>query len=375
MKKLLFIHVKLVCGGAENALFNLLNLLDKTKYDISVLVLQDGGEWEQKFRDAGIRVIHLFDGQIPGRYLRNFFLRKRINGARGRYGKGLIPLVIKEKYDLIVEYHNLAAYKAVCAGIPERRIKYIHGDVGTNQTLRGLIAATREHLPEFQRVICVSQEARRSFDAMTGLGDRSCVCYNPIDSSRILERSGENPGDIPEGKYICAVGRLSAEKGFARLIRIHKNLCNQGLEHRLVIVGDGPEKAALEALVEELDCGDSVVLTGYRSNPYPYMKNSFFTVCSSFTEGLPVIAMEAMCLGIPMVSSYPSVGELFGDECCGIITKCDNKSLEAGIRKMLTDADFYKQAKLGAEKRSGAFSSRVMVRQVEEIYDSVMEEK
>lgn len=374
MKKLLFIHVKLVCGGAEKALFDLLNLLDKKKYDISVLVLHDGGEWEQKFRDAGIRVLHSYDRQIPGRVIRNYLLRKRIDHAREHYGKGLIPLATGEKYDLVIDYHSLAYFKQVCLGVPGKKIKYIHGDVATNHTLRGAVEAAKDVLLEYDRLICVSGEAGRAFADMTGLGDRCEVCYNPIDSRQIIGGAAEPVYDLPKQKYICAVGRLSPEKGFSRLIRIHKKLREQGLEHNLMIVGDGPERAALEALVAELDCRDSVILTGYCANPYPYMKNSFCTVCASFTEGLPVIAMEALCLGVPMVSAYPSVGELFGDECCGIITENDDASLEEGIRKMLTDAEFYKQAKLGAENRSSAFRAETMIKQVEQIYDAVMEE-
>ena len=79
-------------------------------------------------------------------------------------------------------------------------------------------------------------------------------------------------------------------------------------------------------------------------------------------------------MGIPVVSAFPTVGELFGAECCGIITENDDASLEEGVRKMLTDADFYLQAKRGAEARSSAFRAEVMIKQVEQIYDAVMEE-
>lgn len=374
MKKLLFIHVKLVCGGAENALFNLLNLLDRSKYDISVFVLQDGGEWEQKFKDAGIRVIHSYDRLLPGRRIRNFVLRKRIDYTRKHFGKGLIHLATGEKYDLVVDYHSIAYFKQICRNVPGKKIKYIHGDVATNQPLRGFIDAISGELNGYDRLICVSEAAKAALAERTGLGELCQVCYNPIDSRQIVDKAAEQVCDLPKMKYICAVGRLSPEKGFSRLIRIHKVLYDQGLEHSLVIVGDGPEREVLDTLVAELDCQDSVVLTGYRSNPYPYMKNSLCTVCSSFTEGLPVIAMESLCLGIPIVSAYPSVGELFGNECCGIITENDDDSLEEGIRKMLSDPEFYRRAKAGAEKRSAAFSADNMIKQVEQIFDTVMEE-
>ena len=93
----------------------------------------------------------------------------------------------------------------------------------------------------------------------------------------------------------------------------------------------------------------------------------FFVVCSSFTEGLPVIAMEALCLGVPMVAAVPSVGEAFGEETCGLITENDNASLMAGIRKMLTDEEFYAKAKEGAMRRSSFFDGRRMAAEVEDM--------
>lgn len=374
MKKLLFIHLELVCGGAESALFNLLRLLDKTKYDVSVLVLRDGGVWEKKFEDEGIRVLHCYDRQIPGRKIRNALLRMRIDYARKHGGKGLIPVATGERFDLVVDYHNIAYFKSTAVSCPGKKIKYIHGDVRTNENLRGMVMAGLHLLPKFDRFICVSDEAKKAFTELVGMQEKSRLCYNPIDSSAVWAGAEIQPEEKLPERYICAVGRLSEEKGFSRLISIHKRILEKGLEHSLVIVGDGPERKNLEEQIHQLGVESSVLLTGYRSNPYCYMKGSLFTVCSSFTEGLPVIAMESLCLGVPIVSAYPSVGELFGNECCGIVTENDDDSLEAGICKMLTEKDYYEQAKAGAQKRSSVFASENMIKQVEQIYDSVMEE-
>ena len=95
---------------------------------------------------------------------------------------------------------------------------------------------------------------------------------------------------------------------------------------------------------------------------------------SAIPEGLPVIAMESLCLGIPLVSAVPSVEEIFGEEECGLITENDNKSLLEGIRKMLTDEVYYQKIKSGAERRSKFFDGRRMVREVEQIFLDLMKE-
>ena len=63
--KITFIHYELVFGGAEQALFDLVNLLDKEKFDVSVFVQQPGGAWDQKFLDAGIHVVYEYSCRQP----------------------------------------------------------------------------------------------------------------------------------------------------------------------------------------------------------------------------------------------------------------------------------------------------------------------
>lgn len=373
MKKLLFIHHRLVCGGAENALFNLLTSLDKTKYDISVFVLHSGGEWEQRFRDAGIRILHSYSRLVPGRRLRNFVLRKRIEHARKRGGMGLIPLAVAEKFDLAVVYHITKQFTGVGILDDCRKVWFIHAHATQTAFMRDMITGSLPALRQYDRVVCVSEDVRRSFVELTGETEKTCVCYNVIDDALIRRGSREAVEEKLPKPYICAVGRLSREKGFERLIRIHKRLRDEGLQHGLVIVGDGPDMQPLKELIRTLGAEDSVVLTGYRSNPYPYIQNSLFTVCSSYSEGLHIASMESLCLGVPVVAAVEPVRELFGGVCCGIITENDDESLAVGIRKMLTDPAFYEKALQGAMERGSAFTAGALAAEVESVFDFVME--
>ncbi len=367
--KILFIHSKLVCGGAEQALFDLISLMDKEKFDITVLVQYDGGIWEQKFREAGIKVVSIWDCQKksanPLWKLYNWFKRRQIVQALARDGEGLLNVCLREQFDIIVSYHGSTLQK-MCFSGNAKTVKYIHGDIATNPPYCRNIMGIVDDIRRFDRIICVSEIAKRSFMNITGISENVLAFHNPLNSENVIRLSQAEvalPHDLP---LICAVGRLAEEKGFDRLLRIHKNLLKEGILHRLVLVGDGPKKEHLEGLIRELHVQDSVIMAGYRENPYPYMRQSDFLVCSSYTEGLPVIAMEALCLGIPIVSSAPSVGEAFGDESCGLITEPDDASLESGIRRMLTEREFYEQAKAGAEKRSAFFNGRRMVREIED---------
>lgn len=367
--KILFIHYRLVCGGAEQALFDLVSLMDKEKFDITVLVQYDGGIWEQKFRDAGIKVVSIWDCQKksanPVWKLYNRFKRKQIVRALARDGEGLLNVCLRERFDIIVSYHGSTLQK-MCFSGNAKTVKYIHGDIATNPLYCKNIMSIVEDIRKFDRIICVSEIAKRSFVAMTGVSENVLVLHNPLNSDNVIRLSQTGTGLPCDMPLICAVGRLAEEKGFDRLIRIHKKILDDGISHRLVVVGDGDKYAQLVDIVTELHAENSVIFTGYQANPYPYMRGSSFLVCSSYTEGLPVIAMEALCLGIPIVSSAPSVGEAFGLEPCGLITEPDDASLEAGIRKMLTDTAFYKETKAAARHRSAFFNGKRMVREIED---------
>lgn len=373
--KVVFVHYQLVCGGAEQALFDLVTLLDKEKFDVSVFVQHDGGAWDQKFIDAGVHVVYDYSCRQPTfnpiKKLGNLRKKLLVKKALEKEGAGLLDICCPGT-DIVVDYSAWCCPElSFQAGA--KSVKYIHGDPATNPVYRKEAMEEQVRLKRFDRIVCVSEAAVKSFRNLSGLDDSVEMHYNPINSETVRRKALEEV-DIPDNQpLICAVGRLSAEKGFERLIIVHKRLLDQGIRHRLVLVGDGPDREFLPRLVRALGIEDSVIFAGYQSNPYPYMKASKFLVNSSFTEGLPVIAMEALCLGVPIVAPVPSVGEAFGGENCGLITENSMDGLEAGVKKMLTDEAFYQSAKEAAQRRSAFFDGGRMVKEVEDMLLDLME--
>ena len=374
--KILFVQHELLVGGAEKALFDLVQLMDKTKFDITVFAQKNTGPWDEKFRNAGIHLIYDYSCREatwnPIKKTGNIIKKLKTCKAYKENGRGLLD-VCCPGMDIIVSYSEWENEEMVFAS-GAKTVKYIHGDVATNSQFREEALSPLTMLERFDRIVCVSQAARDSFVAHTGIEKTVEMHFNPLDSETVLRRSAE-PVELPtDAPVICAVGRLSAEKGFERLVYIHKRLLEQGILHKLVLVGDGIDRGFIERMIQMTQTEDSAILAGYQENPYPYMKQCKFLVNSSFTEGLPVIAMEALRLGTPIVSAVPSVGEVFGDELCGLITENDTPSLEAGIRRMLTDDGLYASAKAAAVRRSAYFDGRRMVREVEDMFLQMMEE-
>ena len=375
--KIVFVIHKLRCGGTEKALFDLVTLMDKERFDISVFAQHGGGIWEQKFSDAGIPVVFDHSCQKPSHgnpliKAQNWWKRRKVREASERNGEGLLDLCFPDGVDIVVSYgvewRDLTGFAKGA-----KTVKVVHMDVATNADYRKVIMRQMPVMDQFDRIICVSGLAAESFKKFTGITESVCGLFPPLDSDYVKKMAEEQialPQDVP---VICAVGRLAPEKGFDRLIRIHKNLLSKGYAHRLVIVGEGEERERLEAIVEDTATQGSTTLAGYQSNPYPYVKNSSLLVSSSYTEGLSLVAIEALVLGIPVVSAVPSIGEILGDELCGLVTENDDASLEAGIEKVLSDDAFYQQLEQGAQRRSAFFDGKRMVSDVEKLFIELVE--
>jgi len=136
--------------------------------------------------------------------------------------------------------------------------------------------------------------------------DRIRTIYNPIVTPTMrkmaeatLTHSWFQSDASP---VILAVGRLTAQKDFATLIRAFA-LVRRLRAARLMILGEGQERAALEAQIRDLGLREDVDLPGYISNPYPYMKRSALFVLSSRWEGLPGVLIEALYCGVPVVAT------------------------------------------------------------------------
>lgn len=375
--KIVFIEDSLVCGGAEQALYDLALLLDPEKFDVTVFSQKPGADWDQKFLDAGIHLIFDYSCRQatlnPVIKLRNISRKLRTQACYRHGGENLMDVCCPGA-DIIVSY---SMWDHIRCGFASgaKSVKFIHGNTQTNPAFRDLILRDRELLPRYDRIVCVSQASYQAFIETTGRENGVEMHFNPINSDNV-RRLAQEPVELPEDEpIVCAVGRLSKEKGFERLIVIHKRLVEEGYRHKLVLVGDGPDRDYIRRTIQAVDAQDSVTLAGYQLNPYPYIARSRFLVNSSFTEGLPVVAMEALCLGIPVVAAVPSVREIFGEEDCGVVTENDNESLRAGMWRMLAEEDFYARRKAAAERRGSYFSGRRMARELEDMFLQLMAEK
>ncbi len=165
------------------------------------------------------------------------------------------------------------------------------------------------------------------------------------------------PGPADQ-QVILAVGRLSAEKGHADLLQAIAILARdpETPDFRVVLVGDGPERANLTALAARLGIQDRVVMTGFQKNVRPFYRLATVLALPSHTEGSPYVLLEAMIAGVPVAATrVGGIPEHIEDGVTGLLVPGHDPAAMAGaLRKLLTDGAL--RARLALAGRSYAAS-------------------
>lgn len=136
--------------------------------------------------------------------------------------------------------------------------------------------------------------------------ERVRTIYNPVITPDVKAKV-QAPLDHPwfeagQPPVILGVGRLTEQKNFSLLIRAFAQV-RKSHQARLLILGEGEQRPALEALVDDLGVGDNVSLHGFADNPYAFMSRAALFTLSSSWEGLPTVLIEAIYCGAKVVST------------------------------------------------------------------------
>jgi len=266
-----------------------------------------------------------------------------------KYGAPLVSIPDRGAWDWRVVTETLAVckrervtvwhghdYKTNALGIllkrfwPMRLVTTVHGWVQHTRRTPLYYRIDQLCLPRYERVICVSDDLLESCRA-AGVPAKNCVLLeNGIDTleytrSRTATEAKAALGLPTTGFVVGAVGRLSGEKGFDVLIRSVHRLVARGLDVRLVIVGEGGERSALEGLVRELHLGDRVRLAGWQADVRGHFEAMDVFALSSLREGLPNVVLEAMALEVPVVSTrVAGIPRLVQDGRNGFLVNADD---------------------------------------------------
>ena len=282
-------------GGAEKTFISLAKSLFLRGISVDILV--------SKLKGSGLELDDSIPVMILDRYRFILGVPKIIKHLKNKKvilvamtGSRLDALIIKKilgnKIKCVIRIDSNLTYQYSCGRM---RTKLMLGVVNKLY-----------HLAD--AIVCVSRGVADDFkQAIPKAAHLVHTIYNPIASPSILEESKQpikhpwfnGDDDIPMAIF---VGRLSRVKRCDLILKSFAEVLKT-IKARLLIVGDGVERKNLEKLANTLGIGDNVYFAGLQSNPYPYMVKSRVLVLASIFEGFPSVIIEAMFLGVPVVSS------------------------------------------------------------------------
>lgn len=370
MKKILFLIHDLGQGGAEKVLVNLVNNMNRSSFDITVISLFGGGVNEQ-FLNKEINYKTVFKNSFPGnsRIMKLFspqFLHSKF---------------IKEKYDIEVSYLEGPSARIIsgCKSEDTKLVSWIHVEQHTMKTLAASFRNSKEArrcYDRFDQVICVSEFVKQDFSDILDYQKPCMVLYNTVESNKIREKSFEPIQITMADKKvfrIIAIGTLKESKGYKRLFSILHRLYNEGYLVHLYVLGVGPQQKELEKILSVKNMNNYVSLLGYDTNPYRYLRNCDLFVCSSYSEGFSTAATEALITGTPVCTvDVSGMKEMLGENNeYGIVTENNEEALYQGIRTLIESPELLAKYKHRAEIRGKRFSTDSTVHAVEQMLNSL----
>jgi glycosyltransferase involved in cell wall biosynthesis len=380
-KKLCIFITRMISGGAQKVVIELLRGLDREKFEISILV---GNTPENE--------PHLFS-DIPEdiKLFRFNCVVREINPQKDLAAfLKLFFFFRKEKFDILHLHTSKAGVLGAIAGRLAGIKKIFYTPHGHIFHKKAAIPGVSELPPlkmkilRFLRII-----SYKLCDKLVALSDEDkneqaalrlaplnkfCVIMNGIDVN-----SFEKPDkkiscgiDIKASKIIGSVGRLSKEKGHDILIKAMPGIIKEAPDTALMIVGDGQEMRELTELAKELDVEGKVLFAGNTGDVRPYLWNMDIFVLPSRYESQGIAAMEAMAAGLPVVASkVGGIPGILDDGKEGIFAEPENPdSFSSSILKLLENDALRKEfAKNTKSRAKRDFSVSTMLSSYEKLYE------
>lgn len=358
-------------GGAERQTLLLAKNLDQQKFEPIIVCrfsenLQD---WYKQLEQAG---------------LKTYITKTRSKNSLSNLWQ-LLKIIRTEKPDLIhAQIWNPVASKFAFLATKFKKIPLIITEHDPFQlgALRKLYKKFSLKIPK--KIITVSHSNQNLMsDLYPQHADKITTVHNGIDQvpkalsdSLRLKIRKELFHASPQTTIIFSAGTLHQRKGYKYLIGAYKKICaNLKLQnHKLIIAGEGPERPALEKLIQNLDLGNKVVLLGQRTDILDLMQASDIFILPSLKEAFGLVILEAMQSGLPVIASQVGgIPEIISADNLGLLTKAaDKNSLIKALTKLLSDTSLRSKLKTAGIAHCQNFSAKKMAKQTEKIYTEIL---
>ena len=387
-KKILFVVDEKKLGGVSIVLENILNNLDLKLLDITVLVLHNNGNRLGNLNKQ-IKVIYgnkafdiidesfnsLLSSKKYIKALRKLLLSYKIKtGAIKRY-------IIKQRNKLdITGYDVEIAFKAgfcslfVAYGDAKCKLNWIHEDYASYNMTKKYENTFKKVFAKFNHHIIVSSEAAKSFNNIYGFENKTKVIENYINEKQILENANETSKYvIDESKInIVTLGRFCNEKGYLRLIDAVNMLNKQDQEKfELYILGSGHQEKEYIDKINEYNLKNIHVInsTSLKENVYAFMKRCDAFIMSSLSESFGMVRIEALILGLPVITTNVANTKQMINENIGIVVENTTEGIYKGIECILQDKSYLNKLKQNVKGYSYEKQNEQIINEIQKMLE------
>lgn len=373
MKKILFFINTLNGGGAEKVLVDLVNNLSPQKFQITVHTLLGGGIYEASLKQH-IRYKSIVRFQNP--FLRRIAMKLCMKLIPTRC---LYKWFIEDDYDCEVAFLEGFPTRVISASGNKKtcKIGWLHTDLinyPDSQKAYSEKFSEKMAYEALDSIACVSAAARDNLIKKYGIPkEKTAVIYNILDDEDIRQKGCQEIEESVQRPLLISVGRLTEQKGYDNLLRIHKRLIDEGLIHTLWIIGEGEKRRELEAYIQENKL-NNVKLLGFQKNPYKFMAKADLFISSSIAEGFGMVITESVILGVPVISTNTAaVYEPPEAPRCSVVAN-DEAQLYEEIRKVLSDRNALERLYEDVKGKQAFFCKEQFLEKAESFLIDMMEE-
>lgn len=381
-KKILIRIGSLRHGGAEKVLATLLKNLPEEKYEIDLLLNLYSGKHLQEVPDW-VNILYLNKGEmITTNRLKDFPIkvyRKIYQGLLKKFPKLLYNGKLKgKKYDVeFAAIHGMRDEILHSPIISSKKLVWIHNDL-TKTEFHNYTEEEFRKFFGFDKIMVISEKIQNDFEKVAqNDAERKKIIriYNPIDVEATLQKANE-----PTQKYefdknfktFISVGTVFPQKGFDRLLKAHKRLLDDGLLHKVLIIGDGYDFENIKKLKSELGVDETASMIGVADNPYPYCRAADFYILSSRYEGYPTILFEALILKMKIIATDVSgAKEILDGGNLGFVIENSEDSIYETMKNALTNEHFFDEKLQNLENYELPFDLEHSVSSIMKIIDEL----
>lgn len=339
-------------GGAENSVLRMMHRLADHGWEVELVLSTGGGLLEPRV-DSRVKVTRLRDKVVGQRFLSETRIGPKIlwmlmDGLPFLYSR--VQWLVRalkfrfKRFDVaVISLHGLSPVFCCSFVQADKRLQWIRNDLA-NCDPKGTVTRTiKRYKNQIDCFVCVSNTAMQSLiDLFPDLKKKSIVMYNIIDAKEMLARADKEGNPYAEYKNtlkVVTVCRLSDQsKGLIRMLQVHRELRDRGINFHWFVVGDGSDRDQIAQAVSKMGMTDRFILVGRKENPFPYYRYADISATLSYYEGLCGTVNEAKVLGKPVIATrFSGIDEQITDGMNGLIVENDKDAILVGLQRLLTD--------------------------------------